>query len=346
MEPAIGKAVSGRYRGVIRSVVSILLAFILTAGSCASAQEWAKKMFKTTKHDFGTVARGSKQEFKFKFTNIYKEDIHIASVRSTCGCTTPKVPKDLVKTWEKGEVVSVLNTNSFLGAKAATITVVIDRPYYAEVQLTIKTYIRSDVVFTPGVVKFGAVDAAEGTETSINVAYAGRDDWKIVDVRSANQFFEVELKENHRGSGRVNYKMTVRLKPGAPEGYVQDPLLIVTDDSKIKSLSLPVEGRVVSPLTVSPASLFLGILKPGETAKKRLVVRGNKPFRILAVKCDDVSFEFEEPADGSKTLHFVPIEYTAGDDVGKVMRKIEIETDLGDHLCAECTATATVTESE
>ncbi len=326
--------------------VALALTFIFMAGSHAAAQEWAKKMFKSTKHDFGTVARGSKQEHVFKFTNIYKEDVHVASVRSTCGCTTPKVGKDLAKTWEKGEITAVLNTKSFLGAKSANITVVIDKPYYAEVQLTVKSYIRRDVVFTPGVIKFGTIDTAAGAETKINVAYAGRDDWEIVDVRSANEFFEVELAENHRGSGRVNYEMTVRLKPGAPEGYIQDQLAIITDDSKSKSVSLPVEGRVVSPLTVSPASLFLGVLKPGEKAKKRLVVRGNKPFRILSVKCDDVSFEFEEPAVASKTLHFVPIEYTAGEDSGKVTRKIEIETDLGDGLCAECTATATVALEE
>lgn len=324
--------------------VAIALAVIFAGGSHASAQEWAKKMFKTTKHDFGTVARGSKQEYGFRFTNIYKEDIHVAGVRSTCGCTTPKVGKKLVKTWEKSEVTTVLNTNSFLGARSATITVVIDKPFYAEVQLTVKSYVRRDVIFTPGVVKFGTVDAAEGTETAINVAYAGRNDWEIVDVRSANEFFEVELDENHRGSGRVNYRMIVRLKPGASEGYIQDQLVIVTDDSKSRSVSLPVEGRVVSPLTVSPASLFLGVLKPGEKAKKRLVVRGNKPFRILSVKCDDVSFEFDEPAGASKTLHFVPIEYTAGGGSGKVTRKIEIETDLGEGLCAECTATATVAE--
>ncbi len=324
--------------------VVIALAFIFIAGSHASAQEWAKKMFKSTKHDFGTVARGSKQEYKFRFTNIYKEDVHVASVRANCGCTTPKVGKDLLKTWEKGEIIAHLNTKSFLGAKRATITVVIDKPYYAEVQLEVKSYIRCDVVFTPGAVEFGTIDAAEGAEMAINVAYAGRDDWEIVDVRSANEFFEVELDENHRGNKRVNYKMIVRLKPGAPEGYIQDHLAIVTDDSKSKSVSLPVEGRVVSPLTVTPASLFLGVLKPGEKAKKRLVVRGNKPFRILSVKCDDVSFEFEEPAVTSKTLHFVPIAYTAGEDSGDVTRRIEIETDLGDGLCAECTATATVAE--
>ena len=89
------------------------------------------------------------------------------------------------------------------------------------------------------------------------------------------------------------------------------------------------EGQVVSALTVSPASLFLGVLKPGETVKKRLVVRGSKPFRILGVKCDDARFAFEKPVADSKPLHFVPVEFKAGDKPGQIEKKIAIETDLG-----------------
>jgi len=327
----------------VNRLTALVLALFLVAATDASAQEWAKKMFKTTKHNFGTVARGSKQEYAFKFTNVFKEDVHVAGTRSTCGCVTVKTKKDRLKTYETSEIVVTLNTSSYLGGKSSTITVIIDKPYYAEVQLTVNSYIRSDVVFTPGVINFGSVDAGQGAEAAVNIAYAGRDDWEIVDVRSANQFFEVELEEKHRGSGKVTYAMVVRLKPGAPVDYIQDQLAIVTNDSGSRNVSLPVEGRVTSPLTVSPASLFLGVLKPGETAKKRLVVRGNEPFRIVAVRCNHESFSFDEPAATHKTLHFVPVEYTANGRPGKVVEKIEIETDLGSGLSAECTATATVT---
>jgi hypothetical protein len=65
---------------------TILLAAL--AAAPAMGQEWARKMFEATNHDFVSVARGSKVEYRFNFTNLYKEDVHIASVRSSCGCTT------------------------------------------------------------------------------------------------------------------------------------------------------------------------------------------------------------------------------------------------------------------
>ena len=193
---------------------SLLVGWLLlaTMTPVASAQSWARKMFKTTSHDFGTVAKGSKSEFDFEFQNIFEEDIHVAGVRSSCGCTEPHVTKQTLKTWEKSSIHAVLNTRTFIGARSATLTVIIDQPFYAEVQLSVRGYIRSDVLFTPGSVAFGEVEQGRGAERTVSVSYAGRSDWAIVDVRSANPSFEVELTDGPRNFGRVTYTMLVRIK--------------------------------------------------------------------------------------------------------------------------------------
>ena len=45
-------------------------------------------MFKVTEHDFGSVARGAKAEYRFVFENLYMEDVHISHAYSSCGCTS------------------------------------------------------------------------------------------------------------------------------------------------------------------------------------------------------------------------------------------------------------------
>ncbi|MFV1964425.1 MAG: DUF1573 domain-containing protein [Pirellulaceae bacterium] len=325
---------------------STVLAFLLLliGASPAAAQPWAAKMFKETTHDFGAVARGSKAEYRFEFENIYVEDAHVARVYSSCGCTDPSVTKSTIKTWEKSEIVCKFNTRSFLGRKGATVTVVFDKPYYAEVQLVVNGYIRSDVVLNPGAVNFGDVRQSSTAEKSIQLHYAGRSDWRIIDVRSASDHFEVELTETQRSGGRVDYEMLVRLLPDAPAGYFQDQLTIISDDSLRQAIPLAINGHVVSPLTVSPASLFLGILDPGESVTKPLVVRGTEPFRVLKVYCADGGFKFAKPENEEKTLHVVQVTFTAGDSPGKVAQTIEIETDLGSGVVTKSLATATVRE--
>ena len=52
------------------------------------AKEWARAMFENRDHDFQTVARGTQAVYDFVLQNKYVEDIHIAEVRSSCGCTS------------------------------------------------------------------------------------------------------------------------------------------------------------------------------------------------------------------------------------------------------------------
>ncbi len=308
--------------------LSLAIVALLGLLSPVVGQEWASKMFEVRAHDFGTVARGAKTQYEFEITNLYEEDIHIAAVRSSCGCTTPSITKPLLKTWEKGSILAVFNTGSFLGQRNATVTVTIDKPFFAEVQLRISGYIRSDVVFNPSFIDLGNFDQGTPIEKRVAVAYSGRNTWTIKDVRSANAAFEVELDNPQREPGRVVYNMTVRLKPDAPAGYIRDELALITDDSSGGSIPLLVEGRSVAPITVSPASLSLGDLTPGQKITKQIVVHGKKPFTINSIKSSVDGFEFKQPED-AKTTHVIPFTYTAGDKPGKLAATISIETNLG-----------------
>ena len=91
-----------------------------------------------------------------------------------------------------------------------------------------------------------------------------------------------------------------------------------------------VEGRVNPGITVSPASLFMGVVEPGQKVTKSMVVRGSKPFKILSIVCDDKSFQFGQEQDRTaKMVHVVPVTFVAGPDVRKVTKTIRIETRLG-----------------
>ena len=101
----------------------LLLAFSQIISMPAHAQDWARKMFKVHEHDFGTVARGSEQKFRFELTNLYKEDVVIDSVRASCGCTIPSIEKQTLKSLESGAILATYNTKSFVGSRGATVTV-------------------------------------------------------------------------------------------------------------------------------------------------------------------------------------------------------------------------------
>jgi hypothetical protein len=306
-------------------------ALVVLVSSQAWSQEWATKMFDTTSHNFGSVARGAKAEFEFAFKNIYVEDVHVASVRTSCGCTTPVVKTPSLKTYDKGVILAIFNTPKFTGQRGATVTVTFDKPYYAEVQLQVAGYIRGDVVLDPGSAELGTVEQGAPAEKTIAINYAGRDDWQIVDVKSANPHLAGKVVETARGNGLVSYNLQVRLDESAPVGYVDDHLVLVTNDHASTEVPVPVEGIVQAGIMVSPASLFMGVVQPGEKVTKKVVVKGNKPFKIVAVNCDDKDFQFDTSSEKTaKDLHVIPVTFVAGKEPGKVSKTIRIETDLGE----------------
>jgi hypothetical protein len=95
------------------------LSLLILAALAASvhAQGWAEKMFDARSYDFGTIARAAKAEIAFELTNLYLEEVHIASVRSSCGCTTPRIEKDTLKSYEEGAIVAHINSDRFPGQR-------------------------------------------------------------------------------------------------------------------------------------------------------------------------------------------------------------------------------------
>lgn len=308
---------------------TLALLLLTLAGSPGFAQQWAQEMFDRTSHNFGTVARGAKVEQTFTVENIYEEDARVSSVRSSCGCTTATYPKGILKTWDKGKIVVQVDTRGFFGQKDATLTVVLDKPFPAEVQLHVHTYIRRDVVVQPGAVEFGTVYQGTSRLEKVTVDYAGRTNWQILKVESANPHLQAQVVETSRGMGQATYDLRVTLKKSAPAGYIRDHVVLVTNDRNPRASRVPVavEGIVIPAVTARPSPLSGVVVETGKTVTERLIVQGKMPFQIVSAVSSDPRFQCTV-LPRTKTLYVVQVAFTAGQTPGKVSSKIRIQTDL------------------
>jgi hypothetical protein len=311
--------------------VFLLLIALSFVPSTALAQNWAEKMFDATSHDFGTVARGAQTRHVFTVTNIYKETVHVAGIAKSCGCTSAAFDRDTLKTYEQALLTVEMDTLKFTEQKSSTLTITFDQPFYAEVKVPVSAYIRRDVVLSPGGAAFGSVAQGDAPTREIEVKYAGRSDWRIETVRSTSKYVEATFAESRRDSGRVAYRLVLQMKPDAPAGYFHDQLTLVTNDTATRELPLVAEGRVEPEVTVSPQTLSFGVVRPGQTVTRQIVVRGKRPFAILGIKAHDdaeaTPFAIKVP-DEKKALYLIPITFTAPDKPGTITEEFRIETDL------------------
>lgn len=321
-----------------RAWITLTCLFSLTS---VAAADWANDAFPIKTHDFGTVAVAAKTEFQFPIVNKLNTPIHIQSVRASCGCTTPTVLTPSINPGEQGTLHAKFNTHTFKGKKGATLTVVFDRPHYAEARIRVDGYIRSDIVFSPGSIDFGKIAANEPATKSSKLYYAGRSTWQILDVQSNRPWLKPSVKELSRGNGRVNYEVSVTVGEDAT-GQFNDEVVIITNDSSKPRVPIHVTGEIESPLSISPKSFALGSLKPGEPRKQQLVLVGKQPFTVTSIEAEGWKVDFDPPKDPRKT-HVLIAEFTpTGQKTGPQTTKLLIKAQGQGSINADAMLTANV----
>jgi len=295
---------------------------------------WAQQFeFGDRKHDFGAVPTASNQEHIFEFKNTLNEEIQLTGVRASCGCTKPKVLTPIVKPGETARILAKYDTLAFRGEKKATVTVSLlkRRPYteYGEVQFSVKGKIRQDVVLNPGKISFDEARPNEESRRTVEVKYAGDSRWAIVDVKSTNPNIEVESRETMRevNRGRVDYELIVKLLKDQPIGIFSEQLTLITNDVRNNNIAVNVEGQVKAMIQAVP--IKLGAVNKDTRINKKLVLRGEKAFRIKEILVDNQKIKFKE-SDGEKSLHILEYELDTS-DVGQVSGVVTVVTDMPGH---------------
>ena len=264
-------------------------------------------------------------------------------MRTSCGCTTPRIENALLKPYQKGAVLAHLNSDSYLGRRQATVTVTFDRPSYAEVQLQVAAYVHQEVLFDHDSIDLGNVNQGAGAAGKIVVYRAGRSDWTVSEAKPSSPYLSGKVVERARQENQVWYEVEVRLAKNAPSGSFQDHILLTTNDSAAPQIPVTVAGQVIAKVNVSPATLFLGAMHPGE--KSNPAGRGleQQPFSITSVAGNPASFQFPAKVQAAKTVHVLPVTFIAGADHGPVVKTVHITTDC-DGATADVSTCAIITK--
>jgi len=295
----------------------------------ADAQQWARDMFKEFTHDFGEVPKGEMPEFRFKLKNIYNEDIQIAQVFSSCGCTQVSVEKKVIKTWEESEIVCRFNSRPFNGFKQATVTVRFGPPMVGEVQLTVRGTIVSAIRMYPPSLEFGQV--SRGDKKSLSTTIKGQDNipFRIVDIKSTFPHVGVSLGRAARVGNAIQYQISTKLKETAPDGFSQGELFVIVDENgRTRQIPLKFSAEMSSAVKFSPPVLTLNDVKPGDKVTKTIVVRAKEPFTITDVKCKTKDFRVTTKKAGKAKTHILKVTYTAPDKPGRSECELTFFTSL------------------
>lgn len=249
-------------------------------------RNWAEKMFSDLRLEMGTVAKGTTVKKTLTITNLYKEDITVSGLATSCGCFHASTDKKVLKTHEAATITVDMNTIKFQGERHANLNVTLQfENAYKSVQVPLHGFIRTDVSIEPGFLNLGTVEQGRGTTKSVTIKFSGRQGIQVQDVRTNNELLKTEVRQRPGNFGAES-DVLVTLDASAPLGEVRDLLTIVTNDSNNPTLQVEVVGKVEPDLVILPAALPLGTLRPGVEKTFSVVIRGQRPFSIEKLERD------------------------------------------------------------
>jgi hypothetical protein len=138
----------------------------------------------------------------FKYQNKGDKPVHIASVHTSCGCTTAGAQKENVAPGENGEITATFNIGDRTGVQQKTITVQTDDPKQPTTLLTLKAVIAQPFELQPAFVFW---QVGEEAKPKTIVAKVSKDTpVKALDVVSSNPDFLTKVEHPNADEFRIN----------------------------------------------------------------------------------------------------------------------------------------------
>jgi hypothetical protein len=323
---------------------------VLSAGIPATAAQgqdlaWVASALPERAYDFGTVARGSQIRHAFPLVNRSDAEIRIVDWRTKCGCTNVRVGAKIIPPGTQTTIEATIDTTKFLGYKPSGLTLIFDRPAFAEVDLNLTCFIRGDLLMTPGQIDFGIVRRSEKMPpASLTLTYAGgRSEWEVLKMKTQSNKIKAELRElNRTADGQINYSLTANLQPGIANGYFRDEITLITNDQPSLAIPISVVANIQSAVSVTPSIINFGGVHPGDTVSKTVLVRSSQPFSITKLTASQGALQPADSETTARPVHQLKLTFKAPVENGPHHATVSIETNIKDEPPALLKTFATV----
>ncbi|MBK8914889.1 MAG: DUF1573 domain-containing protein [Phycisphaerales bacterium] len=282
--------------------------------------------------DMGQVWAGEAVKGSITISNTGEAPMNV-DVRTSCGCTAAKKPKNPLGVGESDTFEISYNTKK-IGPVNQTVTVMTNDPTQPQAMISVKGEIKAlyKIEPDPGLTfnRLGK-NSAESREAMIINQYSEPLDLKVRTGQD-NPSLEVTIEPVEAG---MKWKVTARTKPPLAMGALRGELILDTGIERIKEVSLPIIGFVQPAVQVSPPVLYVPATATTRMERMvRVTYLPEEPVKILEVRSSLPSMtttiqEINASAAPGNTggTYELRVSVPPADELPESGATIEIETD-------------------
>jgi Protein of unknown function (DUF1573) len=322
---------------------SFAMVLVFSLSGTASAATWAESMFDELSRDFGAVPRGPTLVYPFRVVNRTGATVQITNVRVSCGCTTARALQTSLAPGQETAILAEMDTTRFSGPRTVQIYVQFGQPKFDEVRLSVTANSRDEVSVIPESLAFGKVKRGTEAAASATVTFLGNPNLQITGLSCDSNFVTASFEQLRRGASETAYKVTAKLRPDTPAGKWFTDVWIQNNNPAAPRIRVPLTVEVEAPLAVNPMKVGLGEVKAGQLVERKVIVRGDKPFRIVGVQGTDKELSVRDSTSDTKLVHVLTVTLEPRRP-GELVRILRVLTDMVGEETVEFEAVAHVVE--
>jgi hypothetical protein len=298
---------------------------ILAVGSVHAGE--AEKFFAERVKDFGTVPFGQTQVHHFKVTNTSDQPVHISGVGVSCGCVTATLQANTLRPGESTFVTASMDTKRFVGQKEVIVYVNFAQPR-EQVNLAVRANRNDNFSKSAEALHLGQVRKGTDGSATMHVTMRNESAFEIRGATSGTDYVKPTAKLVRRDQNEVVYEVSATLKSGLDTGSWTTDLVFNTNSPMLPAIRIPLYVDVVAPITATPAAVQFPMVKVGDKKELSVVVKGDKPFKILDVKGGDGLVTAHSDGTEAKQAHVVRLVFQPN-EAGELSKTITVVTDGG-----------------
>lgn len=211
-------------------------------------------------YDFGTTSMVQSLTGTFTFQNKGDSELEVRKPSTSCGCTVAAVKPEKLAPGQSGELVFTLNVSGMArGSLEKHITVPSNDNTQPAVQLAVKANIVSLYEVAPSQISFGDLRAGTATNLTLIVKRIDGTNLALGNLQPSGNLIRAKAEPVNPATAKVTIEVAAQ---GAPRRLSENIVLFSGDNTQQIAL-VPVYGRIVGDVAVSPETVFWGINDPG-----------------------------------------------------------------------------------
>jgi len=225
--------------------------------------------FEKLVHDFGQVPPHSTHTCEFRFTNTGSGVLKIGRIKSSCGCTVPKLDKVEYACGESGTIEVTYSAGTRAGAVSRHVYVNSNDKKNPEVELTIKATIVLKVEYEPQSFRLSLKNENAGLKP-ITLRSIDEQKFSIKSFKATSDSITAVFDPTVEAD-RFVLQPKVDIEKLKTVSYGSIDIELTHPDSRKVNIWFNVQKR----FTISPCTISLYESKPGQPIKRRVWIINN-----------------------------------------------------------------------